>query len=80
MYKLQFWTWALLAVIITASNARASDNQRYLNVNELPNPLIYLPGPPDSTCLATNGDYAKWVWGKQQRSTPRGEQASWESK
>lgn len=80
MYKLQFWTWALLAVIITASNARASDNQRYLNGNELPNPLIYLPGPPDSTCLATNGDYAKWVWGKQQRSTPRGEQASWESK
>ena len=80
MYKPLFWTWTLLAIIITASNAHASDKERYLDGNDLPNALIYLPAPPDSTNLATNGDYAKWVWGKQQRSTPRGEQASWESK
>ena len=74
------YIWLLLAVIITASSARASYEGRYLQDNDMPNPLIYLPGPPDSTMIAFNGDQAKWVWGKQQRNTPRGEQASWESK
>ncbi|MBR5640049.1 MAG: phosphatase PAP2 family protein [Muribaculaceae bacterium] len=76
----KIWIWLLLAVIITASNARANHENRYLQGEDMPNPLIYLPGPPDSTMLATNGDYAKWIWGKEQRNTPRGEQASWESK
>lgn len=72
--------WLLLAVIATANSALANEETRYLKDDELPNTFIYLPGPPDSTMLATNGDYAWWIWGKEQRNTPRGEQASWESK
>lgn len=80
MHKQRIWIWMLLAVIITASNAHAGNEKQYLLGNEMPNELIYLPLPPDSTMLATNGDYARWVWGKEQRNTPRGEQASWETK
>lgn len=80
MNKQKIWRWLLLAVIITASNARADHENRYLQGDDMPDAIIYLPGPPDSTMLATNGDYARWIWGKEQRNTPRGEQASWESK
>ena len=70
----------MLAVIITANNAYASIENSYLQGDDMPDAFVYLPGPPDSTMLATNGDYAWWIWGKEQRNTPRGEQASWESK
>ena len=72
--------WLLLAVTLTASSAHASIEDRYLLGDDMPNALVYLPTPPDSMMIAINGDYARWIWGKQQRSTPRGEQASWESK
>lgn len=80
MIKQSRYIWLLLAVIVTASSAYADHENRYLQGDDMPNPLVYLPGPPDSTMLATTGDYAKWIWGKEQRNTPRGEQASWESK
>ncbi len=72
--------WLLLAVIITASNASASVENRYLQGDDMPNALVFLPLPPDTAMLASNGDYARWIWGKTMRNTPRGEQASWESK
>ena len=72
--------WLLLAVIITASNARADYQSQYLQGDDMPNALIYIPGPPDTTMLATNGDYAHWIWGKAMRNTPRGELASMDSK
>ncbi len=65
---------------MTASSAHASRGSLYLQDNEMPDELVYLPLPPDSAAVATNGDYAWWIWGKTMRYTPRGEQASWESK
>lgn len=80
MLKHKKYIWLQLAVIMTASCALAANDNYYLQDNEMPNELVYLPLPPDSTMIATNGDYAWWIWGKQQRNTPRGEQASWETK
>lgn len=70
------YIWLLLAVIMTASNAHAGNGGQYLKNDEIPNALIYLPPPPDTTMLALNGDYARWTWGKSVRPTPRGEMAS----
>lgn len=80
MTKQVKWLWLVLAVIMTASTALANDENPYLRNSEIPNALIYLPSITDSTIIATNGDYAWWIWGKTMRNTPRGEQASWESK
>ena len=80
MLKQMRYIWLLLAVLLTAGNAHADYEKQYLIDDELPDAFVYLPGPPDSTMLATNGDYAKWIWGKSMRNTSRGEQASWESK
>ena len=60
--------------------ALASDYEPYVSRTEIPDALVYLPAPPDSSQVATNGDYARWLWGRAQRNTPRGEQASWETK
>ena len=68
----------LLAVVFTVSSAIANDD--YLGKDDIPNPLAFLPLPPDSSMIAGNGDYARWIWGKAMRKTSRGEQASWESK
>lgn len=68
--------WRLLVIIMTASYAHVAYADLYLNANDMPNVLIYLPGPPDTTMLAFNGDYARWTWGKSMRSTPRGQIAN----
>jgi acid phosphatase (class A) len=65
----------MLAVIMMASNAHAGNRGQYLKSSEMPNALLYLPPPPDTTMLAINGDYARWIWGKSVRPTPRGEMA-----
>ena len=76
MNKLIKYLWLLLVVTMTASYAHASRSNLYLQGSEMPNALLYLPGPPDTTMLALNGDYARWTWGKSVRPTPRGEMAS----
>ena len=70
----------MLAVIFTVSSACAEVTGVYVGVGDIPNPLAYLPPPPDSSMIFGNGDYARWIWGKSMRNTSRGEQASWESK
>ena len=71
---------SILLIVLVASNALASSDSTYLQSNEVPNPIAYLPPPPDSASTIFTGDYARWIWGKSLRNTPRGEQASWESK
>ena len=79
--KLRIIVWLWLVVIVAAgSTTRAQDYERYVDANNMPNPVVYLPPPPDSTMIMLNGDYARWIWGKKQRSTPRGEEASGDSK
>lgn len=71
--------WLLLAVIAATSSVVAYADS-YISGNDVPNPVAYLPPPPDSTMIMRNGDYARWIWGKTIRNTARGEMASGDSK
>lgn len=74
------YVWLLLAIVMTASTARAEYEDRYLLGDSMPNPVAYLPPPPDSLMVASNGDYVQWLWGKTMRNTERGMEASLDSK
>lgn len=47
----------------------------FLEIDQVPNSLQILPGPPDPASVAFLYDQARYNWGKMQRNTPRGEQA-----
>ena len=65
---------------VTAQNTeRRPNNTTYFSTNELPDPTVYLPVPPDTASTLFVGDFMRWIWGKSVRSTERGRQASWES-
>lgn len=73
---------ALLLIVLAgiAGMVHADDNVSYLLGDDVPNPVAYMPLPPDTASVVFHGDYARWIWGKSMRNTPRGEQASWESR
>ncbi len=58
---------------------RRPDNTTYFPTDELPDPCVYLPVPPDTASTLFVDDYMRWIWGKSIRNTERGKQASWES-
>lgn len=68
--------------MLAASNALADvgPDFRYLDEIETPNPTIYMPLPPDTLSIATNGDFERWTWGKAMRNTDRGARANDDSK
>lgn len=47
----------------------------FLEIDQVPNSLQLLPGPPDPASVAFLYDQARYNRGKMQRNTPRGEQA-----
>ena len=47
----------------------------FLEIEQVPNSLELLPGPPDVASIAFLYDQARYNWGKSIRNTPRGEQA-----
>ena len=47
----------------------------FLEIDQVPNSLQLLPGPPDPASVAFLYDQVRYNWGKMQRNTPRGEQA-----
>jgi acid phosphatase (class A) len=48
---------------------------KYLTVEEMPDPMQFLPPPPNWTSALFAGDYAAYLWGKTIRPTERGKQA-----
>lgn len=56
-----------------------TETESYVPLDEQPNAVIYLPQPPDTASVDFTDDMLMWQWGKTQRLTPRGEQASRES-
>ena len=68
----------LLAGALTSSAASPLDS--YVGDVATPAQLALLEEPLDTASATFAGDMTWWVWGKTLRNTPRGEQASWESK
>ena len=47
----------------------------YLTIDEMPDPMQFLPPPPTWTSPLFAGDYAAYLWGKTVRPTERGKKA-----
>ena len=48
---------------------------KYFEIEDMPDPMRFLPPPPGWTSPLFAGDYAAYLWGKTVRSTERGRQA-----
>lgn len=70
---------ALHTLFCTMSIMAQTSEDTYVSLEDQPDATYYLPAPPDSSSLAFTDDMLQFQWGKTQRNTPRGKQASDES-
>lgn len=78
MKYLRLWTLLLfLAGISAATEAQEEKKLKsFLNDDELPDGVLFLPGPPAEGSVDYDNDLSYYQWGKQQRNTPAGKQAA----
>lgn len=76
--------FALVAIASTLQTTAATSMEeygkelaapKYLTVEEMPDPMKFLPPPPGWTSPLFAGDYAAYLWGKTIRPTERGAKA-----
>ena len=56
--------------MMTAVSAHAQEKEvvnAYFTQDEMPDMMVFLPGPPDSTSVAFMNDVARYYWGKEMR-------------
>ena len=62
------------AVMMAATNLSAQEEEEvvnaYFTTAEMPDMMVFLPGPPDSTSVAFMNDVARYYWGKEMRNDP----------
>ena len=60
--------------MMTAVSAQAQEEEvvvnAYFTTGEMPDMMVFLPGPPDSTSMAFMNDVARYYWGKEMRNDP----------
>ena len=65
--------------LMTAMSAQAQEEEvvnAYFTQGEMPDMMVFLPGPPDSTSVVFMNDVARYYWGKEMRKNPeRADQA-----
>lgn len=57
--------------MMTATNLSAQEEEvvnAYFTTDEMPDMMVFLPGPPDSTSMAFMYDVARYYWGKEMRN------------
>ena len=62
--------WLAVALAVCSMTVQAQDptpSELYFNKKELPNGLVFLPAPPDSSSMQYLYDISQYVWGKSQR-------------
>ena len=65
----------VFAAVIAAVNVNAQFRSTYFTADEMPNGVVFLPSPPDTTSILFISDYAQYMWGKTMRNTERGQEA-----
>ena len=65
----------VFAAVIAAVNVNAQFRSTYFTADEMPNGVVFLPSPPDTTSILFISDYAQYMWGKTIRNTERGQEA-----
>ena len=59
--------------MMAAVSAQAQEEEvvnAYFTQGEMPNMMVFLPSPPDSTSAAFLNDVARYYWGKEMRKDP----------
>lgn len=71
MKKRILWTFvAVLSFsgnIVAQTDIKLDDDAMYFTKDEMPNPVKFLPAPPDTTSVAFYYDIMQYMWGKEQR-------------
>ncbi|MCR4582499.1 MAG: phosphatase PAP2 family protein [Prevotella sp.] len=71
--------YIMMMGLCLATVAQAQDSEvvnAYFTTEEMPDMMIFMPGPPDSTSVAFANDVSRYFWGKEMRKDPeRAEQA-----
>ena len=71
--KKKFLAMAAVAMM-TAVSVNAQEDEQVVNAyftqDEMPDMMVFLPGPPDSTSMAFMNDVARYYWGKEMRNDP----------
>lgn len=63
-----FWVAVVLAVCsMTVQAQDPTPSELYFNKTQLPNGLVFLPAPPDSSSMQYLYDISQYVWGKSKR-------------
>lgn len=75
----QWMLAALLALGSVTASAQTFENPVYVWPDEMPDGGYFLPAPPSIGSTEFIDDLVQFQWGKTQRNTPRGRQASRES-
>ena len=66
----------LLLLLLLSTTAWGQQSvTTYLDVTDMPNAVLYLPPPPDSTSAQFAYDMSQYFWGKSIRNTERGQMA-----
>lgn len=73
-HTLTIATWAFFA-FATMATAQKIDDSAYVTQDEMPNGVVFLPAPPDTTDAAFFNDWLVYSRGLDTRPTQRGEQA-----
>ena len=61
------------AAMMAAVNLSAQEEEvvnAYFTQGEMPDMMVFLPGPPDSASVAFMNDVARYYWGKEMRKDP----------
>ena len=64
----------VVAAMMATMSVNAQDDEQvvdaYFTTSEMPDMMVFLPGPPDSTSVAFMNDVARYYWGKEMRNDP----------
>ena len=63
----------IAVAMMTATSLSAQEEEvvnAYFTQAEMPDMMVFLPGPPDSTSVAFANDVARYFWGKEMRKDP----------
>lgn len=65
-----FLTMMVLCLTMTMQAQEKETVNAYFTPEEMPDMMVFLPGPPDSTSVAFMNDVARYYWGKEMRKDP----------
>jgi membrane-associated phospholipid phosphatase len=78
-YKRIFLLFLALLLTVAGTITAQNEDTVYVALSDQPDGVFFLPAPPATDQMAYVDDLIRWQWGKTQRDTPRGTQASRES-